>query len=92
MCDDHGDPFIPRLHNVLLAPELCNRLFSIVTLMNSGHTYLFHKRFCTVYLRGREKNAVMLPHITQRKHAFLGEMKELLKTKKLPSRKKVALE
>ena len=22
MCDDHGDPFIATLHNVLLAPDL----------------------------------------------------------------------
>ena len=27
MCDDHGDPFIATLHNVLLAPDLCDRLF-----------------------------------------------------------------
>ena len=49
MCNDHGDPFIATLHNVLLAPDLWNRLFSIITLMNSGHTCLFHKGFCTVY-------------------------------------------
>ena len=45
MCDDHGDTFIATLHNVLLAPNLCDRLFSIITLMNSGHTCLFHKGF-----------------------------------------------
>ena len=27
MCDDNGDNFIAALHNVLLAPDLCNRLF-----------------------------------------------------------------
>ena len=27
MCDDNGDPFIATLHNVLLAPDLCDRLF-----------------------------------------------------------------
>ena len=27
MCDDHGDLFIATLHNVLLAPYLCDRLF-----------------------------------------------------------------
>ena len=48
MCDDHGDPFIATFHNVLLAPDLCNRLLSNVTLMNSGHTCLFHKGFCTM--------------------------------------------
>ena len=38
MCDDNGDPFIRMLHNVLLAPDLCDRLFSIITLNNSGCT------------------------------------------------------
>ena len=27
MCNDHGDPFIATLHNVLLAPDLCDGLF-----------------------------------------------------------------
>ena len=48
LCDDNGDTFIATFHNVLLAPDLCNRLFSIITLMNSGHTCLFQKRFCTL--------------------------------------------
>ena len=48
MCNDHEDPFIATLHNVLLAPELCNRLFSIIKLMNLGHTCLFHNGFCAV--------------------------------------------
>ena len=43
------DPFIATLHNVLLAPGSCNRLFSIIMLMNSEHIYLFNKGFCTVY-------------------------------------------
>ena len=34
MCDDHGDPFITTLHNVLLAPYLWDRLFPIIMLMN----------------------------------------------------------
>ena len=34
ICDNNGDTFIAMLHNVLLAPDLCNRLFSIITLMN----------------------------------------------------------
>ena len=70
MCDDYGDPFIATLHNVILAPDLCDRLFSIITLLNSGHTCLFHKVFCTVYFGGKEKNTVTLPHSAQRKHAF----------------------
>ena len=38
MCDDNGNTFIATLYNVLLAPDLCNRLFSIITLMNAAHT------------------------------------------------------
>ena len=48
MCDDNGNLFITTLHNVILAPDLCNRLFSVIMLMNSGHTCRFNKRFCTV--------------------------------------------
>ena len=77
MCDNNGDTFIATLHNVLLAPDLCDRLFSIITLINSGHTYLFHKGICTVYFVEKEKNVVILPHSAQRKHAFLGEIKEI---------------
>ena len=38
MCDDNGKPLIATLHNILLAPDLCDRLFSIVMIMKSGHT------------------------------------------------------
>ena len=34
MCDDNGDTFIVTLHNVLLAPDIYDRLFSIITFMN----------------------------------------------------------
>ena len=34
MCDYHGYPFIVTLHNVIFAPDLCDRLFSIITLIN----------------------------------------------------------
>ena len=91
-CDDNGDPFITTLHNVILAPDLCNRLFSIITLMNSGYNCLFHERFCTIYFGEKYKNAVTLPNSAQRKHTFLGEIKEMSKTKKLPPRKKLSLE
>ena len=70
MCDDNGKTFIATLYNVLLAPDLCDRLFSIVTLMSSGHTCIFHKGFCTVYLVSEKKNSVTLPHSAQRKHAL----------------------
>ena len=37
MCDDNGDTFIATFHNVLLAPDLCDRLFSIITLTEETH-------------------------------------------------------
>ena len=92
MCNDNGDPFIVTLHNVLLAPDLCDRLFSMITLMNSGHTCIFHKGFCTVYFRAKEKNTVTSPHNAQRKHAFLGKIMEKSRKKKSPARNKSALE
>ena len=92
ICDDNGDPFIATLHNVLLTPDLCDRLFSIITLMNSGRTFLLHKWFCNVQFGAKDKNAVTLPHSAQRIYAFLGKIKEMSKTKKLPARKKIALE
>ena len=41
ICNDNEKTFIATLYNVLLAPDLCDRLFSIITLMNAGHTCLF---------------------------------------------------
>ena len=73
MCKDNGKSFVATLYNILLAPDLCERLFSIITLMNVGHTRLFHKEFCTVYLRAKEDNAATLPHSALRKHAFSGK-------------------
>ena len=49
MCDNNGKKFIATLYNVLLAPDLCDRSFSIITLMDIGHSFLSHKGFCTVY-------------------------------------------
>ena len=64
MCDDNGDTFIATFHTVLLAPDICDRLFSSITLMNLGHACLFQKGFCTVYFGDKEKNAVGLTHST----------------------------
>ena len=55
MYENNGDTLIETLHNVLLEPDICDGLFSIIMLMNSGHTYLFCKGFCTVYF-GRGKS------------------------------------
>ena len=73
MCDDNGKTFITTLYNILLAPDLCDRLFSIITLMNLGHNCIFHKGFCMVYFGAERKNAVTLPHSAQRTHAFAGK-------------------
>ena len=91
MCDDNGNTFIATLYNVLLAPDLCDRLFSIITFMNAGHTCIFHKGFCTVYFGADKDNAVTLPHSAQRKHAFTGKIKDMSKKNKFPARKKIAL-
>ena len=81
MCNDEGDTFISTFHNVLLAPNLLDWLFSIIVLMNLGHTCLFQKGFCTVYFSNKEKDAVTLPHIVQRKHSFFGGNKANVKIK-----------
>ena len=80
MCNNKGDPFIATLHNVFLAPDVCDRSLSTINLMNPGHTCLFHKEFCTVYFGAKNKNAVTLPHSAQQKHAFWGEIKDMSKT------------
>ena len=74
MCDDNAKLFIATLCNIILAPDLCDRLFSIVTLMNAGHTCLFKKFLCTVYFGADKDNVVTLPHSAQRKHAFTGKI------------------
>ena len=92
MCDDNGKTFIATLYTILLAPDLCDRVCSIITLMNAGHTCLFHKGFCTVYFVSDKKNAVTLPYSAQRKHAFTGKINNMSKKNKFPARKKTALE
>ena len=57
MCNDRGDPFVVTLQYVLLAPYLCDRLFSIITLLNAGHTCLFHKGFCNFYFGAKVKKS-----------------------------------
>ena len=79
ICDDNGKKFIATLYNILLALDLCDRLFSIITLMNAGRTFLFHKGLCTVYFGAEKDNAVPLPHSAQSKHAFTGKIKDMSK-------------
>ena len=45
MCDNNGDTFIATFHNVILVSDICNWLFSNITLINLGHTCLFIKWF-----------------------------------------------
>ena len=45
-----------------------------------------------MYFGAKDKNAVTMPHIAQRKNTFLEKIKEMSKTKKLTSRRKIALE
>ena len=71
MCDNNGDPFIVTLHNVLLTPDLCDRLFSIIALMNLGHTCLFHKGFFAVYF-GAEKKTRLHYHIVHKVNMHFG--------------------
>ena len=75
MCDDNRKKSVAILYNVILAPDLCDRLFSIVALINAGHTCIFHQGFCTVYLGAKEDIAVTLSHSAQRKHAFTGKFR-----------------
>ena len=36
--DDNVKTFIAALYNVLFSPDLCDQLFSVIALTNSGHT------------------------------------------------------
>ena len=91
ICNHNGNSFIATLYSVLLAPDLCDRLFSIITLINAGNTYLFHKVFYTVYFGAEKENAITLPHSAQRRHAFTVKIKDLSKKNKFPARNKIAL-
>ena len=42
-----------------------------------------------MYFGAEKKNAVTLPHSAQRKHAFLGKIKDMSKKNKLSTRKKI---
>ena len=60
--------------------------------MNAGKTCFFHKGFCTVYFGADKRNAVKLSLSAQRKHAFIGKIKNVSKKNKFPAKKKFALE
>ena len=92
MWDDNGNTFIAILHNVLLAPDLCNKLSSIIRLFNSVNTCLFYKSFCTLYFINKKKNAVTVTYSAQKKHAFWVKTKEMSKSNKIAPVNKLALE
>ena len=71
MCDDNKNPFIATLQNILLEPDLCNRLFLIITLPNLGHTYLFHKWFGNMYFGYKDKRRLPY-HILHRGNISFG--------------------
>ena len=54
MNDNNGKPFIAKLYNVLLEPDLWDRIFYNIMLMNSGHTWLFHRGLCTIFFSENE--------------------------------------
>ena len=94
MCDYDVKLFIARLYNTLLAPDLCDQLFSVITLMNSVHTCLFlffSKGFCTVFFIDNKHNAVTLLCSAQIRHVFLVKMKEKSKSQNQIPKKKVSL-
>ena len=92
MCNNDGDTFIATLHNILLAPDLCNRLFTMFRITNLGYSCLFCKGFCTVYFSNKEKNVITLPHRAQKKHTFLVKIKQMSKSNQIAPRRKIALE
>ena len=44
-----------------------------------------------VHFGADKRNAITLPHGSQRKHAFTGKIKKIPKKNKFPERKKIAL-
>ena len=88
MYGNNGKTSIFTLYNVLLVPDLCDQLFSIIMLMNSVHTCFFHSMFFTVFFSDNYQNAAILPHSAQIKYALLVKMKENSKSRrKIPKKK-----
>ena len=85
ICNNNGDPFIATLHNIILAPNVCGMLFSIIMSIHLGHTCLFHKGFCTVYFGAKEKNIVTLPHSAQWETCIFGKNQGNIKDKEITS-------
>ena len=71
MCDNHGDDFIAALHNIILASDLCEGLFSIILLINLVRTSLFQKGFVRCTLDKRRKTR-LLYHLLHNGNIHLG--------------------
>ena len=71
MYDDNGKAFINMFYNVLFASNLCNSLFSNITLLNLVHTCLFKKGFCTFIFSANEHNSVTFPRSAHRNREYL---------------------
>ena len=92
MCYNNVKTSIDALYNVLLAPDLCDWLFSIITLINLVHTCLFHRYFCKVFFSDNKHNTVTLLYSAQKKGDFLVRTKENSKSQKQIPKNKVSLE
>ena len=61
-------------------------------LMNSGHTFLFHKYFCTVYFRAKNENAVTLHIVHKGNMHFGGKSRKFQRQRNYQLEKKITLE
>ena len=69
MCDDNGKKIVATLYNVLLAPDLCDRLFSIINVMIKNN--LSHKSGARSTLYNITTNFfTLLSHICIRTEPF----------------------
>ena len=71
MLDDNGSSLIDSLYNALFAPDLWNWIFSIVVLINLGHSFFFHKSFSRFYLVMNNKKRWHYSILFIEKYAFL---------------------
>ena len=91
MCHNNGHHFIATLHLVILAPDLCDRLFSIITLTNSGFTCFYTKGF-VLCASEQNRKCSYINTLCTKETCFGWKIKEVSKTKKLPCGNKIAPE
>ena len=71
MCNNNGYTFITTMHNLFLTPDLYDKLFSIITLINLGHTCLFYKGFCMVQF-GQKLKMWLFYHVVHNRNMHFG--------------------